>query len=295
MLGSDLARELQREFAVVGISRKSVDYLSIPYAVCDLSKREDSLRRMDRERPDVIFHAAAMTHVDGCEAHRHEALRDNLEVTKHVVEAANRAHALLVFFSTDYVFNGSKQGEYSETDLPEPMSVYGETKRLAEMFILQRCTRAVIFRLSWLYGLRGRSFPRTLIENTKKNRPLRIVDDQVGRPTYTRDIAQAFRDLLANRPGLLESFQGEIFHLAGDGIASWAEFAAGFFHALGKEGIAIERISSEELKRPARRPHNSVLSILKAREKLGMHLDGWQQSIKEFIDELKAQPLSEHA
>src|SRR3989338_3032732 len=130
MLGSDLADALHGRFVTVGITRKPVDYLPIPFCVRDLVRRQETLEIIKRESPNLIFHAAAMTDVDGCEKRRHEALQNNLEATKNVVEGSNQSGSLLIFFSTDYVFDGQKAGEYLETDEPHPVSVYGETKLL---------------------------------------------------------------------------------------------------------------------------------------------------------------------
>lgn len=287
MLGSDLAEAFRPRFVTVGITREPVDYLGIPFCVRDLTHRQETLAIIQRESPHVIFHAAAMADVDGCQNHRYEALQDNLEATKNVVEASNRAGAWLIFFSTDYVFDGKKDGEYLEEDPCRPINVYGETKLRAENYIRQKAKRFMIFRTSWLYGFRGRSFPRTILELSRTKKILNVVSDQRGRPTYTRDIAAAFGDFLDHDPGALEKAPNEIFHLAGSSIATWADFARGILRAAQCEDVTVENVTSDKLNRPAPRPRNSVLALKKNEEKLNLRLRGWEEAIPEFVEELK--------
>ena len=287
MLGSDLADELYRDFVTTGIVRKPVDFLPVPAVVRGLEKREDVVKIALREKPAVILHAAAMTDVDGCEGRRYEALRDNVEATKAVTEAANAAGAFLIFFSTDYVFDGAKAGEYSETDSCKPLNVYGETKWLAEQYIQQHAAQYVIFRLSWLFGLRGRSFPLTLLQKAASTPQFRIVSDQHGRPTYTRDVAKAIRFLLSDRPEALFASSGEVFHLAGAGICSWFDLASYLFDCAGLTQISLEAVPTSQFPRPAKRPLNSVLAVSKIRERLGVELPQWKDSIPRFVQEYR--------
>lgn len=291
MLGSDLADELYRDFVTTGIVRRPVDFLPVPAVVRDLEKREDVIKVVLREKPAVILHAAAMTDVDGCESRRYEALRDNVEATKAVTEAANAAGAFLIFFSTDYVFDGAKGGEYSEDELCKPLNVYGETKWLAEQYIQHHAAKYIIFRLSWLFGLRGRSFPRTLLEKSASMTQFRIVSDQYGRPTYTRDVAKVIRFLLSERADALFASSGEVFHLAGADICSWFDFAAYLFDCAGLTQVRLEAIPTSQFPRPAKRPLNSALAVSKIRERLGVELPQWKDSIARFVQEYRNSKL----
>ena len=287
MLGSDLAEKFQSAFPTVGIGRSVHPHLTIPYSLCDLTKKELTQQLIQREKPQIVFHAAAMTDVDRCQQRRYDALQNNLEATKNVTDACNRAGALLVFFSTDYVYDGEKQGEYLEDDPPNPRSVYGETKYLAERYIEQRSNRYVIFRTCWLFGFNGRSFPRTIWERAPKQPAFQVVSDQVGRPTYTRDIASALFDLFKKDSTTLEKVSGQIFHLANEGSVSWADFARFILQFTPFEKVPVESISSEQLSRTAPRPLNSVLSLNKLHATFGMTLRPWKEAAAEFLQELK--------
>ena len=242
------------------------------------------------ERPSVVFHTAAMTYVDGCETNPGEALRNNFEATRLVADACKKVGVFLIFFSTDYIFDGTKQGEYLETDKPHPLNIYGESKRLAEDYLREAGDLYAIFRVSWLYGLRGPSFARTILRRSRTERNFEVVCDQVGRPTYTRDLAEAFRILLGQGPRILERMNREVFHLANHGTVSWAGFAEVILKASGSAEAAVRFITTGQITRPARRPLNSVLSLEKAERLLGLRLRPWQESVVDFIAEYKASP-----
>lgn len=288
MLGSDLVQELKSHCSLVGVGLSPKPHLAIPFYVEDLARRGEISNLFQRENPEVVFHLAAMTDVDGCEKGRYEAFEKNLEATKGVAEASEATDALLIFVSTDYVFDGQKRGEYTEEDPPHPLNVYGETKLLAENYLLRHSKRTVIFRTSWLYGFYGRSFPRTLLQQARTQKRFCIVGDQYGRPTYTRDLAKIFTHLLLKERAKLEQAAGEIFHVAGEEPCSWAEFARGIFRTARLEGVAIEEILSTELNRPALRPKNSILSTKKFEETFGLKVRGWKQALPGFLSELSS-------
>jgi dTDP-4-dehydrorhamnose reductase len=291
MLGSDLARFFQGKFPTIGVGRRAASHLSIPYFQQDLSNAEALEALTAKEKPDLIFHAAAMTNVDGCEREPERAWRDNVDVTKNVIQVSNRVGALLVFFSTDYVFDGSKKGEYEEKDIPRPLNIYGETKYQAEQVVRGQAKQFVIFRLSWLYGLHGRSFPRAILEKAQQTDRLEVVSDQIGRPTYTADVAQALFQLISRNKNILATVSGEIFHLANEGITSWASFAEEILHLAKKNQVKVEPITSQQLKRDARRPLNSVLNLAKSHELLGLRLRSWKEAIADFVREFQEAEL----
>lgn len=289
MLGSDLACELQPRFATVGMDRRPVDHLPIYCHVGDLVERAAVEEVVGKERPNLIFHAAAMTDVDGCQLRRDEAMEGNVTVTQNVVDQANRAGATVIFFSTDYVFDGTKAGEYEESDVPHPLSIYGESKYLAEQYIQRHAKRYVILRTSWLYGYWGKSFPRTILERAPKTPVFSVVSDQIGRPTYTKDMARGLVSLLARQEKIFEEVSGEIFNFAGGGRGvSWADFARGILKAAGYDQVEVREISSDQLDRPAPRPRNSVFALKKIESRLGLQLRSWDEAIPEFIEEVQA-------
>ena len=287
MLGTDLANQLKSHFAIVGVGRAAHSNAPIAYVMRDLAIPKMALDVVEREKPDLIFHTAAMTDVDGCQNKRFQALQSNLEVTRNMVEAANRVRAMFVFFSTDYVFDGTKQGEYEEADPPNPLSVYGESKYLAERYIQQRANRFVIFRTSWLFGYYGKSFPRAVLERAAASKSLEVVADQIGRPTYTVDLAQALADLLMKDEKAFERVNREIIHIANEGTTTWADYAVFLLKEAHQEDVKVLPITTSQSKRLAPRPANSVLSLHKMRSVLGTQLRPWQDAVRDFLAELE--------
>ena len=286
MLGSDLAAILGPQFSCVGAGRNPAPHLQIPYRQQDLTFPGAIAKILLEEKPDLVFHAAAMTQVDDCERNREMAMLLNYQMTRDIVTACNAAGAFLIFFSTDYVFDGKKKGEYLEDDPVHPGNIYGESKALAENFIRETAEHYTIFRVSWLYGRRGKSFPRTLLERAGSQKVFEVVSDQTGRPTYTRDLAKAVQSLLLRGPEILETIDHQIFHLANEGAVSWAGFAERILKAGKYPESQVIPVTSGQLKRPARRPENSVLSTKKAESILKLQLRSWQEALTDFIAEI---------
>jgi len=288
MLGTDLVDALRDQFELVGVGLSDGHHLPIPYYQLDLTDAGAVTAFWKKENPALVFHLAAMTQVDLCETEKDSAYQANTAAVKCVADASHALGAALVFISTDFVFDGKEQREYAEDDTCAPLSYYGETKRLAEEYLRTCGVSYVVFRICWLYGLRGRSFPRAILEIAQKQTKLRVVNDQVGRPTYTRDICAAFRELLTRDENIFKAFSGNFFHLANSGTASWADFAEEVLKDAELSGHQVERISAAEYNRPAQRPAHAVLNLDKTREKLSVKLRPWQQALKDFIAEYRA-------
>ena len=287
MLGTDLGNVLLKDFEVVGLERRPVTHLTVPYDICDLTQARKTRDAITSHKPDVIIHTAAMTDVDYCEEHHDEALESNVAATENVVNAANEIDAPVIFYSTDYVFDGSKKGEYEETDTPNPLSFYGKTKRMSEEFILRDAKRATIFRITWLFGVWGRCFPKAILRQAAEVKTMNVVNDQTGRPTWSRDVALAMHSLLLNKKDLVFSPKREIFHLGNSGSVHWADYARFLLKSSDLGSVEVKDISSDQLKRPAPRPTNSVLSLKKAESVLGLSLRSWEQATLEFLPKLK--------
>lgn len=283
MLGTDLSQQLSAKFDVLGIDRRAASHSKIPCHLVDLRSAgavEDFFRK---EKPDVVFHCAAMTDVDACESQHETAVADNVEATKNLYRACKQNGTFLIFISTDYVFDGKKQGEYLETDSPNPSSFYGKTKYEAERFLQKEKGLFMIVRTCWLYGLRGRSFPKAILAKAAETETLQVVSDQIGHPTYTQDLAKAFYQILQKGPETLKRYAGEVFHIANQGSCSWADFAREILSVASKKNVSVKEITSAQLNRPAPRPANSVLSLMKAEQQLEIKLRPWQDAIHEFI------------
>lgn len=295
MLGTDLAQVLSPECEVAGLERRPVTHLTVPYDICDLTQARKTRDAVLSHRPEVIIHAAAMTDVDYCEDHHDEALANNVAATENVVEVANEIDAPVIFYSTDYVFDGKKKGEYDETDVPDPLSFYGKTKRMGEEHILRAAKRAVIFRITWLYGVWGRCFPKAILRQAVEVTKMNVVDDQIGRPTWSWDVAQAMKHVFFKKKDVLMKPGAEIFHLGNAGKVSWADYARFILKNSGAEKVKVKDISSSELKRPAPRPANSVLSLKKAEKVLGLKLRSWEEATLEFLPRLKEEQARHEA
>ena len=215
-------------------------------------------------RPDVVLHTAAWTDVDGAETDPQSAAAVNIGGTQNVAALG----APLVYFSTDYVFDGRKRDPYVESDAPNPISAYGHSKALGEA---TAGDGAWIVRSSWLFGPTGHNFVRTMLRLGEERDEVAVVDDQVGCPTYVGHLAEAVRDLLALPSG--------IWHLAAGGECSWADFAEAIFAEAALD-CRVRRISTRELDRPAPRPAYSVLRSERAEAPLLPH---WREGLRECL------------
>jgi dTDP-4-dehydrorhamnose reductase len=217
---------------------------------------------LKQERPAVIINAAAYTDVDACEDNRDHAFAVNGYGPGYVASACSETGAILVHYSTDYIFEGTKQ-EYREDDLPNPLNIYGKSKLLGEVSIRKNMENYRIIRTSWLFGSHGRNFVDTILSLSRQAPGVRVVNDQIGKPTYTTDLAQATPDIIRSEPG--------IYHITNDGQCSWYEFASSFI----PNAIPC---TSAEFPRKARRPVYSVLANTKTPP-----LRHWREAVREYI------------
>lgn len=250
-------------------------------SACDITDPGAVRRCFTASRPQVVIHAAAYTDVDGCEREPALAMRVNGEGTRHVAEAAAAIGARLFYISTDYVFDGSQRQPYTEEDLPHPLSAYGRSKLAGERAVQQH-RDSLIARTSWLYGRHGRHFIGAIVERARRGETLRVVDDQVGCPTWTRHLAQALA-------ALLETRATGIVHVAGGGSCSWYQFARAILEEAEASGLApqapIEPITSAELGRPAPRPAYTVLSNCRLLQLGVPPLPEWREALRQFFAE----------
>jgi dTDP-4-dehydrorhamnose reductase len=248
----------------------------------------------------VIAHCAAYTNVDGCETNEETALLVNGRGPGHLAEAAKEFGATLVHVSTDYVFDGTKYSPYTEEDVTNPQSAYGRSKLLGEKAILESgLDKFFIVRTSWLYGPGGKNFVETIARLAKEREELRIVDDQVGSPTFTDDLARAIFNLLelgaspsfakasAGRPVPPPGLYG-IYHFADEGACSWYEFAEAIVAHLLREGTPLQMkrilpIATHEYPLPAVRPAYSVFSKKKYRRAVGAEVPHWRESLEAYF------------
>lgn len=222
------------------------------------------------EAPELVLHAAAWTNVDGAESEPQEAAAVNVGGTRNVAELG----APLVYFSSDYVFDGSKGTPYVESDGPRPLSAYGRSKLHGEAAAGER---AWIVRTSWLFGSTGHNFVRTMLRLGRERDEVSVVEDQRGSPTYVGHLAEAVRDLVAMPYG--------VWHVTADGECTWAEFAEAIFEEAGLE-CRVRRISSADWDAAAPRPTYSVLRSEKAETP---RLPHWREGLRVCLERLRAE------
>ncbi|HEX8988888.1 MAG TPA: dTDP-4-dehydrorhamnose reductase [Rhodocyclaceae bacterium] len=273
-VGWELARTLAPLAAVASLDRGGLD-------LCD----PDSIRTAVRKaRPEVIVNAAAYTAVDKAESEAELAMAINGIAPGILAEEARRAGALLVHYSTDYVFDGTKAGPYAEDDQPNPIGAYGKTKLAGEQAIQQVGGRHLILRTAWVYGLRGRNFLLTMKRLAEQKDELRVVDDQFGAPTWSRMIAEATALLLAAR----EPAEG-LYHFSSTGQTSWFGFAQAIVsgtRALRGREPRVMPIPTAEYPTPAKRPANSRLDCTRLLCDTGVALPPWRDALNLCLQDL---------
>ena len=232
-------------------------------------------------RPEVFVNAGAYTAVDQAESERALALRINGEGPAVLAEEAVTLGALLVHFSTDYVFDGRKAEPYLESDLPNPLNAYGQTKLAGEQAIQRSGCRHLIFRTSWVYAATGRNFMRTMLRLAREGKPLRVVDDQHGAPTSNLMLAKAVPVAIA-RALADRSLEG-LYHMSASGQTTWHGFAQAIFEA-ARVDADLAPIDSAQYPAAAKRPRNSVLDNGRLASRFGIRLAPWGEGLREVLD-----------
>ena len=269
MLGRDLMEALRCSFPADEILGWDIDEIDI---------REESVTvgQIEGARPEIVINLAAYTDVDGCEKNELKAFAVNGEGMRHVVLGAMRCGAKVIYLSTDYIFDGKKEKPYLEDDLPNPLNVYGRSKLRGERYLRDLTENGLIIRTQWLYGKHGKNFVSSILHQAEEKEVLSIVDDQMGSPTYTVDLARAIA-------ALIQGGARGIFHVANSDPCSWYTFGQTILRLSGIEGVKVIPISSRESKRPAARPSYSVLSTQKLKKEAGMTLRPWPEALGEYL------------
>lgn len=258
------------------LERSGHEVLGVDVADADIT-RPDALRHAVRSfPPDWIFHLAAFTRVDDCEAQPDLAFRVNGLGARNVALAAAGCGAAILAISTDYVFDGSATSPYREYDRVNPQSVYGASKWAGEQGVREIHPRHIIVRTAWLYGRGGTNFVDTILKKAGAGEPLRVVDDQRGSPTWTEDLAPALIQLA-------ERGQHGTFHVTNSGDCTWREFAA---HIVAKAGLAVSvlPITTAALGRAAPRPAYSTLCNQFFEDVIGTRLPSWQEAVDRYLE-----------
>ena len=278
-LGQDLCDQLHTRGAeLVTPDRQQMDFLR-PESIADT---------IQAASPDWVVNCAAYTRVDNAEAEPEAAFCINRDAARLVAQAASAVNAGMLHISTDFVFSGAHDQPYEETDATGPLSVYGRSKQEGELAVQEACPGSIIVRTSWLYGARGRNFVKTVLRLARERDELRIVSDQTGSPTWTRDLAAALWQLMQRRAA-------GVFHYSNGGQASWYEFACAIVEEARDLGFALKPgritpVATREYPTPATRPAYSVLSREKIQSLLDQPIPDWRQSLRLMLEELQQCP-----
>lgn len=279
--------ELQRALAPLGkliaLDRHSAEYCG------DFENPQGIAETVRKLKPTVIVNATAYTAVDKAESDKEKAQRVNATAVEFLAKAAEECGALLVHYSTDYVFNGSGDKPWNEDDATEPMNVYGETKRQGEQAIALNMSKYLIFRTSWVYAARGNNFAKTMIRLAKDRETLSVINDQFGAPTGADLLADSTAHAI--RVALVKPEVSGLYHLIASGTTTWFEYAGMVIAQARAKGVelqvqTINPVETAAFPTPAKRPNNSRLNTTKFRETFGLVLPEWEAGVTRLIDEL---------
>ena len=279
--------ELQRALAPLGnliaLDRHSADYCG------DFENPQGIAETVRKLKPTVIVNATAYTAVDKAESDKEKAQLVNATAVEFLAKAAEECGALLVHYSTDYVFNGSGDKPWNEDDATEPMNVYGETKRQGEQAIARNMSKYLIFRTSWVYAARGNNFAKTMIRLAKDRETLSVINDQFGAPTGADLLADSTAHAI--RVALVKPEVSGLYHLIASGTTTWFEYAGMVIAQARAKGVelqvqTINPVETAAFPTSAKRPNNSRLNTTKFRETFGLVLPEWEAGVTRLIDEL---------
>jgi dTDP-4-dehydrorhamnose reductase len=262
-------------------SQRKDEFVFTDVEELDICNKEKVEEFVISNKIDLIVNCAAYTAVDRAENEKELAYRINRDALLYLSKAINKRDGVLIHISTDFVFDGSKSTPYKEGDVENPLSVYGRSKFEGEKVALNEAKSVYIVRTSWLYSTFGHNFVKTIIRKAKEKKELKVVFDQVGTPTYAKDLASAILLLIKN----VEKNQQQIFHFSNEGVTSWYDFAK-MICKIGKIEGEILPIETKDYPTPARRPAYSVLNKTKIKEFLGINIPYWVDSLEVCLKEL---------
>lgn len=268
-LGFDIVqRGINLGLNMVGIGSKDLD----------ITNRVEVIDYVKEMNPDAIIHCAAYTAVDKAEDDRDASWNVNVEGTKNLAQATKDIDAKFMYISTDYVFNGEGESPFKETDTPNPIGYYGLTKYEGEQLVQRLLDNWFIVRISWVFGINGNNFVKTMLKLAESRNELNVVGDQIGSPTYTFDLAR----LLIY---MIQTDKYGIYHASNEGFCSWAEFAEEIFRQANVD-IKVNSITTEEYPTRAVRPKNSRMSKQKLVDNGFAPLPVWQDAVKRYLKEI---------
>jgi len=269
-LGYDLAKEF---------TKRGVEYIAPSLEELELTTEAGAKNFILEKKPEVVVHCAAYTAVDKAESEAELALTVNGLGTRWVAEACREVGAKMIYISTDYVFGGDGKTPYEVDDEKKPVNVYGRSKLLGEDAVNAVVDKHFIVRTSWVFGINGHNFIKTMLKLGQTKKKLNVVNDQIGSPTYTPDLSKLLADMAA-------SDKYGVYHATNEGFCSWADFAREIFEQAGLD-VEVDGVPTIEYPTPAKRPFNSRLSKKSLDEAGFDRLPPWQDALKRYLVELK--------
>jgi len=266
MVGSELMGVLSLRFELIGLGHEELD----------ITAEKEILQAVQDVRPGIVIHAAAYTDVDGCETDPERAFSVNSQGTLHVALACRQKGTRLVYISTDYVFDGKGSRPYREEDPVNPINIYGRSKLEGEKHVQRLLDEFIIVRTQWLFGKGGKNFVTTVLGLAREGKPLTIVRDHLGSPTYVLDLCRAIL-------GLLEKGSYGVFHAANSRFCSWYDFAWEIVRSAELSDVKIIPVDWASLGRPAPRPRYSVLNCERLTLETGLAMRPWHKALREFV------------
>lgn len=233
----------------------------------------------------AVINCAAYTSVDKAEQEELIAQKVNSEGVLNLVNALKKVDGKLIHLSTDYVFDGNHSQPYKESDSVSPVGVYGETKRAGELAVLNSNIDAIVIRTSWLYSVYGNNFVKTMLRLGNEKEPLKVVFDQLGTPTYAKDLAKTCLDILSNAGSTKISNKGNLYHYSNEGVTSWYDFAISIMELVG-ENCKVKPIQTKDYPTLAKRPQYSLLNKSKIKTDFKIEIPYWKDSLKQCIEKI---------
>jgi dTDP-4-dehydrorhamnose reductase len=274
------------------LERLSTAYPQYDFIFCDkttlnITDEEQIATFFQQHKPSAFINCAAYTAVDKAETEQEAAYKTNASAVGFLAIQCKQHDTFLISFSTDYVFNGNGIVPYKEDDATEPVNYYGYSKWMGEQLALNNWEQSLIIRTSWVYSAHGHNFVKTMLRLMKERKDVNVVNDQLGSPTYAKDLAEAVMKIVA---GLSNNEQrttnNGIYHFSNEGTISWFDFASAIKELAGL-GCNIYPIPTSAYPTPAKRPHYSVLDKRKIESELGIQLKNWKDSLAECLIEIK--------
>ncbi|WP_165995007.1 dTDP-4-dehydrorhamnose reductase [Bacillus sp. Cs-700] len=251
------------------------DVIALGKSKLDITNKDHLPTLLLDVKPDVVFHCAAYTQVDRCEKNKKKPYEVNGIATGLMAQACEKAGAKLIYYSSDYVFNGEKKTPYMEYDQTDPLSTYGMSKWIGERLVQQLSSNATIIRTSWVFGHGGENFVNTMVNLARQQKVIQVIDDQVGSPTYAEDLAAYSADIMLHPPG--------IYHVTNGGACSWYDFAKRIYEESGYDPSLIQPISSVDYGVQTKRPYYSVLDHKRLLEQGLQAPRKWEAALKEYL------------